>query len=97
MTGEDWHYIRRKSSKPRLTPHYYSAFSNLRYSATCFCSLCLSTFTCLEVRVHVSVTQFVEGRIKALRVQNDAAGLHYNVGVLRANTIKFLPNFFRKA
>ncbi|AEO64082.1 5426351c-6614-4e76-b158-d9a34b98a6bd [Thermothielavioides terrestris] len=50
----------------------------------------------LGLEIRVSVTQFVEDRIKALRRQNEAAGLYRNVGVLRANTMKFLPNFFRK-
>lgn len=48
----------------------------------------------LEIRV--SVTQFVEDRIKALRAQNQEKGLYRNAGVLRANTMKFLPNFFKK-
>ena len=51
----------------------------------------------LGLEIRVSVTHFVEDRIKALRAQNDAAALYRNVGVLRANTMKFLPNFFRKA
>ena len=51
----------------------------------------------LGLEIRVSVTQFVEDRIKALRAQNEAAVLYRNVGVLRANTMKFLPNFFRKA
>ncbi|KAK4147496.1 putative methyltransferase-domain-containing protein [Dichotomopilus funicola] len=62
----------------------------------------------LGLEIRVSVTQFVEDRIKALRAQSLAqseteggdaapAGLYRNVGVLRANTMKFLPNFFRKA
>ncbi|KAL2197794.1 putative methyltransferase-domain-containing protein [Corynascus similis CBS 632.67] len=50
----------------------------------------------LGLEIRVSVTQFVEDRIKALRAQNQDAGLYRNVGVLRANTMKFLPNFFRK-
>ncbi len=51
----------------------------------------------LGLEIRVSVTQFVEDRIKALRAQNEAEALYRNVGVLRANTMKFLPNFFRKA
>ncbi|GAB1315800.1 tRNA (guanine-N(7)-)-methyltransferase (tRNA(m7G46)-methyltransferase) [Madurella fahalii] len=50
----------------------------------------------LGLEIRVSVTQFVEDRIKALRVQNQEAKLYRNAGVLRANTMKFLPNFFRK-
>jgi tRNA (guanine-N7-)-methyltransferase len=51
----------------------------------------------LGLEIRVSVTHFVEDRIKALRAQNADAALYRNVGVLRANTMKFLPNFFRKA
>ena len=51
----------------------------------------------LGLEIRVSVTHFVEDRIKALRAQNQDTGLYRNVGVLRANTMKFLPNFFRKA
>jgi tRNA (guanine-N7-)-methyltransferase len=50
----------------------------------------------LGLEIRVQVTQFVEDRIKALRAQNQDAKLYRNVGVLRANTMKFLPNFFRK-
>ncbi|KAL2262730.1 hypothetical protein VTK26DRAFT_268 [Humicola hyalothermophila] len=50
----------------------------------------------LGLEIRVSVTQYVEDRIKALRVQNQEAKLYRNVSVLRANTMKFLPNFFRK-
>ena len=51
----------------------------------------------LGLEIRVSVTQYVEDRIKALRAQNQDAKLYRNAGVLRANTMKFLPNFFRKA
>lgn len=50
----------------------------------------------LGLEIRVSVTQYVEDRIKALRVQNQEAKLYRNVGVLRANTMKFLSNFFRR-
>ncbi|KAK4154342.1 putative methyltransferase-domain-containing protein [Chaetomidium leptoderma] len=50
----------------------------------------------LGLEIRVSVTQFVEDRIKALRAQDQDTKLYRNVGVLRANTMKFLPNFFRK-
>ncbi|KAL8950121.1 MAG: hypothetical protein Q9222_003821 [Ikaeria aurantiellina] len=36
-------------------------------------------------------------RIKALRNQNADTGLYQNIACLRANTMKFLPNFFKKA
>ncbi|KAL2266242.1 hypothetical protein VTJ83DRAFT_5594 [Remersonia thermophila] len=70
----------------------------------------------LGLEIRVSVTQFVEDRIQALRAQArraaeaaeaeaeaagsspppPAPGMYRNVGVLRANAMKFLPNFFRK-
>jgi tRNA (guanine-N7-)-methyltransferase len=52
----------------------------------------------LEIR-H-TVTEFVETKIRALRAQPQASSspkAYQNIGVLRANTMKFLPNFFRKA
>jgi tRNA (guanine-N(7)-)-methyltransferase len=48
----------------------------------------------LEIRT--SVTQFVQERIWALREQNDGK-LYQNAACIRANTMKFLPNFFKKA
>lgn len=54
----------------------------------------------MEIRVQVS--QYVEDRITALRVQSkdseDQPGsAHYqNVSVVRANAMKFLPNYFPK-
>jgi len=51
----------------------------------------------LGLEIRVSVTQFVEDRIKVLRHQNAETGGYRNVSVLRANTMKFLPNFFRKS
>lgn len=51
----------------------------------------------LGLEIRVSVTQFVEDRIKALRSQNEETKAYRNIAVLRANTMKFLPNFFNKA
>ena len=48
----------------------------------------------MEIRTQVA--EFVEERIKALRAQNAESGLYQNVACLRANAMKFLPNFFRK-
>lgn len=54
----------------------------------------------MEIRTHV--TSFVVDKISAMRVQNaSAAAAHkdsyQNVSCIRANTMKFLPNFFPKA
>ncbi|KAJ2914492.1 hypothetical protein MD484_g5922, partial [Candolleomyces efflorescens] len=53
----------------------------------------------LEIRVQVS--QYVQDRITALRVTNaaqssDSAPAFQNVSIVRANAMKFLPNYFTK-
>lgn len=54
----------------------------------------------LEIRDHV--TEFVQNRIHALRAQNRDASdstakpKYANIACVRANTMKFLPNFFGK-
>jgi len=61
----------------------------------------------LGMEIRVKVTDFVNRRILALREQSIAAKkssespsptAHYqNIGVIRGNAMKFLPNFFQKA
>ncbi|XP_035215311.1 tRNA (guanine-N(7)-)-methyltransferase-like [Stegodyphus dumicola] len=46
----------------------------------------------LEIRVKVS--DYVQERIKALRLQNP--GKYENIACIRSNAMKYLPNFFRK-
>lgn len=46
----------------------------------------------LEIRVKVS--DYVNDRIKALRLQH--SGQYQNAAVLRTNAMKYLPNFFHK-
>ena len=48
----------------------------------------------LEIRSQVA--EFVRERIKALRVQQGEAGLYQNASCIRANSMKFLANFFDK-
>ncbi|KAK0450030.1 putative methyltransferase [Armillaria borealis] len=48
----------------------------------------------LEIRVQVS--QYVEDRIKALRVAAEPSAHYQNVSIVRANAMKFLPNYFTK-
>ena len=48
------------------------------------------------MEIRVQVTEYVQERIKALRAQNMETGLYQNAGCLRANAMKFLPNFFKK-
>ena len=54
----------------------------------------------LGLEIRTSVTEFVCEKIKALRSQNmdTRTGLSYNnISCIRANTMKFLPNFFHKS
>ncbi|POR34262.1 tRNA (guanine-N(7)-)-methyltransferase [Tolypocladium paradoxum] len=51
----------------------------------------------LGLEIRTSVAQFVQEKIWALREQNAASKLYQNAACLRANAMKFLPNFFRKA
>jgi tRNA (guanine-N7-)-methyltransferase len=48
------------------------------------------------MEIRTQVTEYVQERIKALRAQNIESNLYQNAACLRANTMKFLPNFFRK-
>ena len=48
----------------------------------------------LEIRAQV--TEYVQDRIRALRGIDQGGKAYQNISCLRANTMKFLPNFFRK-
>jgi tRNA (guanine-N7-)-methyltransferase len=48
------------------------------------------------MEIRMQVTEYVQERIKALRAQNSESGLYQNAACLRANAMKFLPNFFNK-
>jgi len=48
------------------------------------------------MEIRSQVTEYVQERIKALRAQNADTDLYQNAACLRANTMKFLPNFFKK-
>ncbi|RYP93339.1 hypothetical protein DL770_000528 [Monosporascus sp. CRB-9-2] len=48
----------------------------------------------MEIRTQVA--EFVQDRIRALRAQDSRGRQYQNIACLRANTMKFLPNFFRK-
>ncbi|CAJ2505315.1 Uu.00g127090.m01.CDS01 [Anthostomella pinea] len=50
----------------------------------------------LGMEIRTQVTEYVQDRIRALRIQNADTNLYQNIGCLRANTMKFSPNFFRK-
>lgn len=51
----------------------------------------------MEIRLQVA--EFVEDKIRALRNQSRTEGgnAYQNIAVLRANSMKFLPNFFHKS
>ncbi|KAG9239446.1 hypothetical protein BJ875DRAFT_519348 [Amylocarpus encephaloides] len=51
----------------------------------------------LGMEIRTQVTEYVQERIKALRIQKSTEGLYRNAACLRANSMKFLPNFFKKA
>ncbi|KAK6084315.1 tRNA (guanine-N(7)-)-methyltransferase [Seiridium cupressi] len=51
----------------------------------------------LGLEIRTQVTEYVQERIRALRAQEADSGKYQNIGCFRANTMKFLPNFFRKA
>lgn len=51
------------------------------------------------MEIRTSVTEFVQGKIRALRQQSsttDNPNLYQNLACLRANSMKFMPNFFTK-
>lgn len=45
----------------------------------------------------MQVAEYVQERVKALRAQNPGTELYQNAACVRANTMKFLPNFFSKS
>jgi tRNA (guanine-N7-)-methyltransferase len=49
------------------------------------------------MEIRTSVTEYVQEKVRALRVQNAATNAYQNASCIRANTMKFLPNFFHKA
>ncbi|KAL9030306.1 MAG: hypothetical protein Q9196_001556 [Gyalolechia fulgens] len=51
----------------------------------------------IGMEIRMQVAEFVQDRIKALRNQNSESSLYQNIACLRANAMKFLPNFFKKA
>ncbi|KFX91534.1 hypothetical protein V495_02981 [Pseudogymnoascus sp. VKM F-4514 (FW-929)] len=50
----------------------------------------------LGLEIRTQVTEYVHERIKALRAQHPDSNAYQNASCLRANTMKFLPNFFKK-
>jgi tRNA (guanine-N7-)-methyltransferase len=49
------------------------------------------------MEIRTSVTEYVQEKVRALRVQNVATNGYQNASCIRANTMKFLPNFFQKS
>ena len=53
--------------------------------------------TCISgMEIRMSVTEYVQEKVRALRIQNAATNSYQNAACIRANTMKFLPNFFQK-
>jgi tRNA (guanine-N7-)-methyltransferase len=50
----------------------------------------------LGMEIRTSVTEYVQEKVRALRTQNATTNGFQNVSCIRANTMKFLPNFFHK-
>lgn len=50
----------------------------------------------LGMEIRTQVTDFVQDKIRALRNQNGSNRLYQNIACIRANAMKFLPNFFKK-
>ncbi|KAF6008319.1 tRNA (guanine-N(7)-)-methyltransferase (tRNA(m7G46)-methyltransferase) [Brettanomyces bruxellensis] len=50
----------------------------------------------LGMEIRVQVSQYVEDRLLALRENSKVKGEYQNAAVIRANAMKFLPNFFKK-
>lgn len=49
------------------------------------------------MEIRAQVTEFVQERIKVLRSQHAESRQYQNISCIRANSMKFLPNFFVKA
>eukprot|EP00043_Microstomoeca_roanoka_P007236 m.69695 g.69695 ORF g.69695 m.69695 type:complete len:257 (+) comp13749_c0_seq2:198-968(+) len=48
----------------------------------------------LGIEIRVKVSDYVKDRILALR--NTQPGMYQNIGIIRTNAMKFLPNYFEK-
>ena len=49
----------------------------------------------LGIEIRVKVSEYVQERIKALRLQNPRK--YENIACIRSNAMKYLPNFFMKS
>ncbi|PHH51124.1 tRNA (guanine-N(7)-)-methyltransferase [Ceratocystis fimbriata CBS 114723] len=50
----------------------------------------------LGMEIRTKVAKFVQDRVVALRKQNPDSPVYKNIGCIRANSMKFLPNFFER-
>jgi len=48
------------------------------------------------MEIRISVTEYVHEKIRAERQRQLESSMFQNISVMRANSMKFLPNFFRK-
>ena len=78
----------------------------LRYAAPNFTRVQL--VFCLGMEIRVQVAQYVEDRLSALRItsaedtpasssDSPSLGPYQNVAIVRANSMKFLPNYIKKS
>jgi len=49
------------------------------------------------MEIRTAVTAFVVDKIRALRNQNSSTNLYGNIACIRANSMKYMPNFFNKS
>jgi len=56
----------------------------------------MTTSNILGMEIRVSVSRYVDEKIRALRNKEKDTNGYANIAVLRANAMKNLPNFFRK-
>ncbi|KAF2745566.1 tRNA methyltransferase [Sporormia fimetaria CBS 119925] len=50
----------------------------------------------LGMEIRTAVTEYVQEKVRALRTQHLSTNSYQNASCIRANTMKFLPNFFKK-
>ncbi|OJD37581.1 trna (guanine-n-)-methyltransferase [Diplodia corticola] len=89
---EEGSLVKRKISKDVEVADIGCGFGGLLFAL----SPKLPDTLLLGMEIRTSVTEFVQEKAKALRAQNTGSNAYQNVACLRANTMKFLPNFFRK-
>lgn len=86
-----WIAIRIGSKDARYIASWYEALSD------CLGELGKLMRKNIGMEIRSAVTEYVQTKAKALRSQHSETQGYQNVACLRANTMKFLPNFFNRA